>query len=103
MTWPSEPSRPGGPMTDRMLTGVPDIRDPQLAGALVELTTRLVDGTDATTVLRSVTDTGAALLRAAATGVMVLDPRGGIEVVAASDRPARFVEVLQTQTAQGPC
>jgi GAF domain-containing protein len=50
-----------------------------------------------------VTDAGAGLLGAAATGVMLVDPRGSIEVVSASDRPARFVELLQTQTEQGPC
>jgi GAF domain-containing protein len=85
-----------------MLGGVPEIRDP-LAGALVEITSRLADGTDATTVLRWVTDAGTALLQAAATGVMMVDPRGGTEVVSASDRPATFVEVLQTQIEQGPC
>jgi GAF domain-containing protein len=86
-----------------MLGGVPDTRDPRLAGALLEITSRLVDGTDAITVLRWVTNAATTLLNAAATGVMMSDPRGGIEVVSASDQPARFVEALQTQIVQGPC
>jgi GAF domain-containing protein len=86
-----------------MLGGVPDNREPHLAGALAEMTSRLVGGPDAGTVLRLVTDAGTGLLGAAATGVMLVHPRGGIEVVSASDEPARFVELLQTQTEQGPC
>jgi GAF domain-containing protein len=45
----------------------------------------------------------AAVLGAASTGVMLADPRGGIEVVAATDEHAMLVEVLQAQTEQGPC
>nr|CEL18205.1 hypothetical protein [Kibdelosporangium sp. MJ126-NF4] len=86
-----------------MLGGVPDTHGQQLTVALAEITSRLVGNPDATTVLQLVTDTGARLLRANATGVMLADPRGGIEVVSASDEPARFVELLQTQTEQGPC
>jgi GAF domain-containing protein len=64
---------------------------------------RLVDGPDSGTVLRLVTDAGTELLGSTGTGVMLTDPRGGVEVVAASDERSRFVELLQTQVEQGPC
>ncbi len=90
-------------MTDPMLGGVPGTPAASVVDSLIEITSRLVDGPDSATVLRLVTDAGINLLGAAATGVMVVDPRGGVEVVAASDKPARFVELLQTQIEQGPC
>ncbi|GGQ13355.1 GAF domain-containing protein [Actinomadura coerulea] len=90
-------------MTDPLLREIPDLRPPHLADALAEITSQLTGGPDSATVLRLVTDAGTGMLGAAATGVMLVDPRGGVEVVAASDRPARFVELLQTQTEQGPC
>lgn len=43
------------------------------------------------------------LLGADAAGLMLQDPRGGLRVVAATDEQARFVEMLQSQTDQGPC
>ncbi len=75
----------------------------EVAAVLAEITVGLTHGPDSDTVLRLVSDSGARLLGAAATGVMVVDPRGGIEVVAASDEPARFVELLQSQVEEGPC
>jgi GAF domain-containing protein len=90
-------------VTDPMLGGGEGTRAAAMVDSLVEITSALVDGPDSATVLRLVSDAGIRLLGAAATGVMVTDPRGGVEVVAASDRPARFVELLQTQIEQGPC
>lgn len=81
---------------------VDDIR-PELAQTLSGITASLVDESDAVTVLGLVTDACAAVLGAASTGVMVADPRGSIEVVAATDAHAMLVEVLQAQTEQGPC
>jgi GAF domain-containing protein len=81
---------------------VPESQD-RLAAALAEITVRLVDDHDVDTVLRLVTAACADLLGAAATGVLVVDPRGGTQVVSASDDRSRFVELLQAQTEQGPC
>ncbi len=83
--------------------GVREVGVGDVAVALVEITAGLAHGPDSDTVLRLVSDSGARLLGAAATGVMVMDPRGGIDVVAASDEPARFVELLQSQIEEGPC
>ncbi|WP_447002228.1 GAF and ANTAR domain-containing protein [Saccharothrix isguenensis] len=75
----------------------------QIAAALSEITAKLVDGHDADAVLRMVTAACTRLLDASATGVMLVDPRGGIKVVSASDERARFVELLQSQIDEGPC
>jgi GAF domain-containing protein len=64
---------------------------------------RLVDDHDVDTVLRLVTGACADLLGAAAIGVLVVDPRGGVRVVSASDDRSRFLELLQAQSEQGPC
>ncbi|WP_329048697.1 GAF domain-containing protein [Amycolatopsis sp. NBC_01488] len=76
---------------------------PDLASALVSITSRLVGSPDNATVLRLVTEVGTGLLGATATGVMLTGAGGALEVVAASDEPARFVELLQTSIDQGPC
>jgi GAF domain-containing protein len=81
---------------------VPETQD-RLASALAGITAKLVDDHDVDVVLRSVTGACADLLDVAATGVMVTDPRGGVQVVSASDDRSRFVELLQAQTDQGPC
>lgn len=82
--------------------GVPGVRD-EVVPALSELTASLIDRHDPDTVLRLVTAACTRLLGAAATGVMLSDPRGGIRVVSASDERSRFVELLQTQVDEGPC
>lgn len=72
--------------------------------ALSEITGALVDGhTDTGAALFRMATLGVELLSAAAVGIMVVDPRGGFGVVAASDERARLVELLQTQTESGPC
>src|SRR3954452_10812439 len=90
-------------MSDRPVRGEPGIAPPDLAGTLVAITARLVGSPDNATVLRLVTEVGTGLLRATATGVMLTGAGGHLEVVAASDETARFVELLQTHIEQGPC
>lgn len=82
--------------------GVPESQD-RLATTLAEITVRLVDDHVVDTVLRLVTGACADLPGAAAIGVLVVDPRGGPQVLSASDDRSRFVELLQAQTDQGPC
>jgi hypothetical protein len=89
-------------MTNR-LDGESGTAPPDLASALVTITSRLVGSPDNATVLRLVTEVGTGLLRATATGVMLTGAGGHLEVVAASDETARFVELLQTHIEQGPC
>ncbi|MFC9363344.1 GAF domain-containing protein [Rhodococcus sp. NPDC057014] len=75
-----------------------------LIDAVSEITGALVDGhADTGPVLYRITEIAADLLSAAASGIMVVDPLGGLAVVAASDEQARLVELLQTQSEAGPC
>ncbi|MFL6124802.1 GAF and ANTAR domain-containing protein [Actinophytocola sp.] len=74
-----------------------------VSDAVAAITARLAARHDGLTVLRAVTDACASALAADATGVIIADPRGGFELIAASDEHARFVELLQTQTQEGPC
>jgi transcriptional regulator with GAF, ATPase, and Fis domain len=75
----------------------------RLADALVKITTRLVAEPDSAELLRLVTDSCAEVLGASATGLLVADPRGGLEVIAATNDTTRFLELLQAQDGQGPC
>ncbi|MEU6153431.1 GAF and ANTAR domain-containing protein [Actinosynnema sp. NPDC047251] len=70
---------------------------------VVGITALLTARHDGLTVLRAVVGACAAVLGADAVGVLVVDPRGGVEVAAASDERARFVELLQAQLREGPC
>ncbi|AXB42407.1 GAF and ANTAR domain-containing protein [Amycolatopsis albispora] len=74
-----------------------------LVTTLAEITSGLVHSPDAETMLRQVVAAGTSLMAADACGLMLHDPRGGLEVVAASDIPARLVEALQAQIDEGPC
>ncbi len=74
-----------------------------VSDTVAAITSRLVERHDGLTVLSAVTEACSALLSADATGVLMTDPRGGLEIVAASDERARFVELLQAQTSEGPC
>lgn len=81
--------------------------DSRLLEVLSVLTSQLVTDTatdnDVVQALGRVCDAGVSLLDATAAGIMLVDPRGGIAVAAASDERARVVELLQTQLLQGPC
>lgn len=87
---------------DRMLGGVEETQ-PRMVDVLAEITAGLVDEPDSAAVLDLVITAGMELLGAAAVGVMMVDPRGGIGVLAASDEQAKVIELLQSQIEQGPC
>ncbi|MFE7421793.1 GAF domain-containing protein [Rhodococcus sp. NPDC057529] len=74
-----------------------------LIDAISGVTGALVDGhADTGAVLYRITEICADLL-SAASGIMIIDPRGGLAGVAASDERARVVELLQSQSESGPC
>jgi len=86
-----------------MIEDTPATR-PHLIEVLSTITATLTDtNTDSADTLAQITTASADLLGADAAGIMVLDPRGGVAVLAASDERARIVELLQTQTERGPC
>ncbi|HWM06430.1 MAG TPA: GAF and ANTAR domain-containing protein [Actinophytocola sp.] len=78
---------------------VPD----HVSDTVAAVVARLAARHDGLTILGAVTEACGALLGADATGVLIVDPRGGVEVLAASDERARFVELLQVQADEGPC
>jgi GAF domain-containing protein len=67
------------------------------------ITARLSARHDAMSVLNAVTDACATFLRAQTTGILIIDPRGGITSLGGSDEPTRLVELTQASTEQGPC
>ena len=85
-----------------MLAGVNSPSD-QFSDSVAGITTLLAAHHDGLTILRAVTDACAATLAADATGVLLADPRGGVEVLAASDERARIIELFQADVGQGPC
>lgn len=75
----------------------------QLAEAFVELADTLVDDFDVVDFLHQVTVRCAQVLGVSAAGVLLTDQRGALRVVAASTEQTRLLELLQSQTDQGPC
>src|SRR5437773_3737111 len=79
------------------------MNDRQLADAFVELADTLVDEFDVVDFLHQVTVRCAQVLGVTAAGVLLTDQRGALRVVAASTEQTRLLELLQSQTDQGPC
>jgi transcriptional regulator with GAF, ATPase, and Fis domain len=78
--------------------------DGQLLNAtFVELTDTMVAGFDMIEFLHVLTNRSVQLLDVAAAGLLLADPRGELQVVAASSEAARLLELFQLQSDQGPC
>jgi transcriptional regulator with GAF, ATPase, and Fis domain len=75
----------------------------QLAEAFVALADTLVDDFDVVDFLHELTVRCAQVLGVSAAGVLLTDQRGALRVVAASTEQTRLLELLQSQTNQGPC
>jgi transcriptional regulator with GAF, ATPase, and Fis domain len=75
----------------------------QLAEAFVALADTLVDDFDVVDFLHELTVRCAQVLGVSAAGVLLSDQRGALRVVAASTEQTRLLELLQSQTDQGPC
>jgi len=73
------------------------------AEVFVELADTLIDDFDVVDFLHQVTTRCADVLGVAAAGVLLTDQRGALRVVAASTEQSRLLELLQSQTDEGPC
>jgi GAF domain-containing protein len=75
----------------------------RLATIFVEVADTLVDEFDLIDFLHMLTDRAAALVDAAAVGIVLTDPRGQLQFMAGSDENVRLLELFQLQTQEGPC
>lgn len=75
----------------------------RLATIFVEVADTLVDEFDLIDFLHMLTDRAAALVDAAAVGIVLADSRGTLEFMAGSNENAKLLELLQLQNHEGPC
>ena len=75
----------------------------RLATIFVEIADTLVDEFDLIDFLQLLTDRAASLVDAAAVGIVLADPRGRLEFMAASNENVKILELFQLQNREGPC
>lgn len=75
----------------------------QLAKIFVEISDTLIDEFDLPEFLHTLADRTAALLDAAAVGLMLTDQDGTLQFMAASHENVRLLELFQIQSREGPC
>jgi GAF domain-containing protein len=78
-------------------------RERYLSEAFVRLADSLVDDYDVVELLDHLVETTVELLGVTAAGLLLVDERGSLAVVATSKEAGRVLEVLQLQSAEGPC
>jgi transcriptional regulator with GAF, ATPase, and Fis domain len=75
----------------------------RLAEVFVELADTLVDDFDVVDLLQTLADRTVELLGADASGLMLADQRGELQLMASTLERARLVEMFELQVAEGPC
>lgn len=77
--------------------------DRRVAQTFVELADTLVLGFDTIDFLHTLTERCVELLEVDAAGILLVDQRGALNLVAASTEQARLLELFQLQDEEGPC
>ncbi len=75
----------------------------RLAEVLVDVADTLVDEFDLIEFLQNLTAFTSELVGARATGLLLADPEGRLQLMAASDERAEMLELFQVQAVEGPC
>lgn len=75
----------------------------RLAEVLVEIADTLVEEFDLVDFLHMVTHRTAELVDAVAAGLLLVDGRGDLQFMAASDEDSELLELFQVQSEEGPC
>jgi transcriptional regulator with GAF, ATPase, and Fis domain len=78
-------------------------REQQLAETFVMLADTLVDDYDVVELLNRLAECCVSILGATAAGILLVDQRGKLAVVASSSDRSRLLEVFQLQRDEGPC
>jgi len=75
----------------------------RITGTLVQLSDTLVWGFDGIEFLHTLTERCVQLLGVDAAGILLIDQRGTLNLVAASTEQTRLLELFQLQNEEGPC
>lgn len=78
-------------------------REQRLAGVFVELADTLVADFDVIDFLHTLTERSVELLHADAAGLILVDLRGQLQVLASTTDQARVLELFELQNSEGPC
>jgi GAF domain-containing protein len=78
-------------------------REELLAATFLQLADTLVEDFDVVELLTMLSDRCVELLDATASGIMVANARGHLQVMAASSEDANLLELFQIQNEEGPC
>ena len=81
----------------------PAERETALAETFVTLADTLVADYDVVDLLDSLVQASVDLLGASASGLLLIDQKGGLAVVASSSEEMRLLEIFQLQADEGPC
>ena len=80
-----------------------DDREPLLVSTFVELTDTMVDHYDVVEFLDNLSTLCVSVLNVTDAGLMLADPRGTLNFVAASSERMRLIELIEIQSNEGPC
>lgn len=78
-------------------------REQRLAEVFVEIADSLIDDFDVLDLLQRLSARCVELLDVSAAGILLADPQGELQVIAASDEHTRLLELFARQHDQGPC